>query len=122
MVPLRSIAELRIVLGPQVISRYNNYRSDHDQRRARRRACPRATRWRRWQQISAQHAAAGLCLRMDRHRVSGTAGGRPDRARSSALAVLFAYLFLVALYESWMIPIPVLLSVAVGVLGAFVGL
>jgi hydrophobic/amphiphilic exporter-1 (mainly G- bacteria), HAE1 family len=31
-------------------------------------------------------------------------------------------LFLVALYESWMIPIPVLLSVTVGVLGAFFGL
>ena len=39
-----------------------------------------------------------------------------------ALAVLFAYLFLVALYESWVIPIPVLLSVSVGVLGAFIGL
>jgi HAE1 family hydrophobic/amphiphilic exporter-1 len=35
-----------------------------------------------------------------------------------ALALLFAYLFLVALYESWNIPIPVLLSVSVGVLGA----
>jgi HAE1 family hydrophobic/amphiphilic exporter-1 len=34
------------------------------------------------------------------------------------LALLFAYLFLVALYESWNIPIPVLLSVSVGVLGA----
>jgi multidrug efflux pump subunit AcrB len=34
-------------------------------------------------------------------------------------AVLFAYLFLVALYESWTIPVPVLLSVSVGVLGAF---
>ena len=34
------------------------------------------------------------------------------------LAVLFAYLFLVALYESWNIPLPVLLSVTVGVLGA----
>ncbi len=33
--------------------------------------------------------------------------------------MLFAYLFLVALYESWTIPVPVLLSVAVGVLGAF---
>ncbi len=33
-------------------------------------------------------------------------------------AVLFAYLFLVALYESWNIPIPALLSVSVGVLGA----
>jgi HAE1 family hydrophobic/amphiphilic exporter-1 len=35
-----------------------------------------------------------------------------------ALAVLFAYLFLVALYESWNIPVPVLLSVSVGVLGS----
>ena len=38
------------------------------------------------------------------------------------LAILFAYLFLVALYESWVIPIPVLLSVTTGVLGAFVGI
>src|SRR5258708_27866458 len=39
-----------------------------------------------------------------------------------ALAVLFAYLFLVALYESWMIPVPVLLSVVVGVLGSYLGI
>jgi len=39
-----------------------------------------------------------------------------------ALAVLFAFLFLVALYESWTIPIPVLLSVAVGGLGSFLAL
>ena len=38
------------------------------------------------------------------------------------LAVLFAFLFLVGLYESWIIPIPVLLSVPVGVLGAFLGI
>jgi HAE1 family hydrophobic/amphiphilic exporter-1 len=34
------------------------------------------------------------------------------------VAVLFAYLFLVALYESWNIPVPVLLSVSIGILGA----
>ncbi len=34
-------------------------------------------------------------------------------------ALLFAYLFLVALYESWTIPIPVLLSVTVGVVGSY---
>src|SRR5258708_32463044 len=39
-----------------------------------------------------------------------------------ALAILFAYLFLVALYESWMIPIPVLLSVVVGALGSYIGI
>jgi multidrug efflux pump subunit AcrB len=39
-----------------------------------------------------------------------------------ALAVLFAYLFLVALYESWTIPIPVLLSIAVGVFGSYLAI
>src|SRR3546814_16424577 len=34
------------------------------------------------------------------------------------LAVIFAYLFLVALYESWNVPIPVLLSTSEGILGA----
>ena len=37
------------------------------------------------------------------------------------LSVLFAYLFLVALYESWVIPVPVLLSVVIGVFGALFG-
>jgi multidrug efflux pump subunit AcrB len=39
-----------------------------------------------------------------------------------AVAVLFAFLFLVGLYESWVIPIPVLLSVVVGVFGAYEGM
>src|SRR3546814_17450858 len=33
------------------------------------------------------------------------------------LAVIFAYLFLVALYERWNVTIPVLLSTSVGILG-----
>ena len=39
-----------------------------------------------------------------------------------SLAVLFAYLFLVALYESWMIPVPVLLAVIVGVFGSYLAI
>ncbi len=39
-----------------------------------------------------------------------------------ALALLFAYLFLVAQYESWMIPIPVMLSVCFALCGAIGGL
>lgn len=38
------------------------------------------------------------------------------------LALLFAYLFLVAQYESWTIPVPVLLAVAFATLGALLGL
>ncbi len=38
------------------------------------------------------------------------------------LAVLFAYLFLVAQYESWTVPIPVLMSVVVAISGGMLGL
>jgi multidrug efflux pump subunit AcrB len=38
------------------------------------------------------------------------------------MALLFAFLFLFGLYESWMIPVPVLLSVVTGVLGACAGI
>src|SRR5262249_36325280 len=37
-------------------------------------------------------------------------------------AVLFAYLFLVALYDSWTIPVPVLLSVSIGVFGSYLAI
>src|SRR5262249_12959614 len=38
------------------------------------------------------------------------------------VAILFAYLFLVALYESWNIPVSALLSVSVAILGAIVAI
>ena len=38
------------------------------------------------------------------------------------LAVIFGYLFLVAQYESWTIPMPVMMSIFVAVLGALLGL
>ena len=38
------------------------------------------------------------------------------------MAMLFAYLFLVAQYESWTIPVPVMLSVLVALAGAILGL
>ncbi|MDD3275606.1 MAG: efflux RND transporter permease subunit [Kiritimatiellales bacterium] len=39
-----------------------------------------------------------------------------------AMALVFGYLFLVAQYESWTIPLPVMLSTAVASLGALIGL
>jgi len=39
-----------------------------------------------------------------------------------ALAMLFAYLFLVAQYESWSIPVPVMLTVATATFGAMIGI
>ncbi|WP_428534091.1 efflux RND transporter permease subunit [Rhodopila sp.] len=120
MVPLRSVANIRVQLGPQVISRYNNYRS------VTINGGPKPG-------VSSGDALAAMAA-ISRTTLppgytfewTGTAYQEKQAAGQTgyilALAVLFAYLFLVALYESWMIPIPVLLSVTVGVLGAFFGL
>ena len=51
-----------------------------------------------------------------------TTGVRRDAARSFALSLVFVFLILAALYESWSLPFSVLLSVPVAVFGAFVGL
>jgi len=119
MVPMQSLASIRIVQGPQVITRYNNYRaitingspasgvSSGDSLAA-------------MANLSAKTLPAGYG-----YEWSGTAyqeqaaGGQTGVIL--ALAILFAFLFLVALYESWVIPLPVLLSVAVGVFGAYAG-
>ncbi|WP_213740285.1 multidrug efflux RND transporter permease subunit [Bradyrhizobium sp. dw_411] len=120
MVPIRSIASLKIVTGPQVITRYNNYRS------VTVNGSPAAgissgTALAAMTDISSNTLPGGYSFEWtgtayQEHEASGQTG------TILALAVLFAYLFLVALYESWMIPIPVLLSVVVGVLGSYLGI
>ena len=116
MVPVRSLASVRLVLGPSALIRYNLYRSvtingspapgfsTGDALAAMER-------------LSATTLPAGYGFEW-----TGTALQEKEAAGKTTvvlgLAILFAYLFLVALYESWNIPIPVLLSVSVGILGA----
>jgi len=120
MVPLRAIASLRIVTGPQVITRYNNYRSitiDGSPGPGTSSGTALAT----MEQISDRTLPPGYG-----YEWTGTAYQEELAAGRTSLilglAVLFAYLFLVGLYESWTIPMPVLLSVVVGVLGAYEGI
>src|SRR5579872_3120209 len=117
MVPMRSIASLKIVTGPQVISRYNNFRS------VTINGGPAAgvssgTAIAAMEELAAKTLPPGYS-----YEWTGTAYQEQAAAGQTGiilgLAVLFAYLFLVALYESWTIPVPVLLSVAVGVLGSY---
>ena len=120
MVPLRSIADLRVVVGPQVIARYNNYRSvTINGAPAPGESSGAALQ--AMQQVSAKTLPSGYA-----YEWTGTAYQEQQASGQTGailgLAVLFAYLFLVALYESWMIPLPVLLSVVVGACGSFVGL
>jgi multidrug efflux pump subunit AcrB len=120
MVPLRSIAELRFVLGPQVITRYNNYRSiTINGAPAPGRSSGDALT--AMKEVSDKTLPPGFAFEW-----TGTAFQEYEAGGQTgpilALAVIFAYLFLVALYESWVIPMPVLLSVSVGVLGAYAGI
>ncbi|MBV8473448.1 MAG: efflux RND transporter permease subunit, partial [Hyphomicrobiales bacterium] len=119
MVPMSSIAQIRYVTGPQVITRYNNYRSvtiNGSPAPSQSSGSALAA----MQDVSDRTLPAGYAFEwtgtaFQEHEATGQTGP------ILALAVVFAYLFLVGLYESWMIPIPVLLSVTVGVLGAYAG-
>jgi hydrophobe/amphiphile efflux-1 (HAE1) family protein len=120
MVPMRSIAGIRIVTGPQVITRYNNYRSVTING-GPAPGVSSGTAIAAMEELSRSTLPAGYSFEW-----TGTA--YQEQAASGqtgiilGLAVLFAYLFLVALYESWTIPIPVLLAVVVGVLGSYLAI
>jgi hydrophobe/amphiphile efflux-1 (HAE1) family protein len=119
-VPMRSIANARVIVGPQVITRYNNYRAIPIQG-GPSPGTSSGTALAAMAQVSGKTLPAGYS-----YEWTGTAyqevAASGQTGAILGLAVMFAFLFLVGLYESWMIPVPVLLSVPVGVLGAFVGI
>src|SRR6202171_1083496 len=111
MIPLRSLVEVRVVVGPPSLIRYNNLRAVTVQ------GAP-APGVSSGQALKAMEEVAARTL------PPGFAGEWTDTAFQEkraegktgiilGFAVLFAYLFLVGLYESWTIPVPVLLSVSV---------
>jgi multidrug efflux pump len=119
-VPLRSIASARVVVGPQVITRYNNYRAIPIQGGPSPGTSSGAA-LAAMTEVSAKTLPSGYGFEWTGTAYQEVAASGQTGA-ILGLAVLFAFLFLVGLYESWMIPIPVLLSVPIGVLGAFLGI
>ncbi len=120
MVPLRSLVTVSSVLGPETIERYNMFRS------ATVNGNP-APGYSSGQAIAAMESVAKTSL-PDGYTYEWTGMSYEEikaGAASSAVFVLsfiFAYLFLVAQYESWTIPVSVMLSVVFAILGAFVAL
>jgi multidrug efflux pump subunit AcrB len=117
MIPLRSLVEIRVVVGPPSLIRYNNLRAVTVQGNP----APGVSSG---QALNAMESVAVRTL------PQGFGGSWTDTAFQEkraegktpmilGFAILFAYLFLVALYESWTIPVPVLLSVTIGIVGAF---
>ena len=112
MVPVRALAQARLTQGPQALVRYNGYRAAIVNGAAKP-GYSSGQALAAMERISAATLPAGYGFEW-----TGTA--LQEKAASGqtgivlGLAILFAYLFLVALYESWNIPVPVLLSVTVG--------
>jgi hydrophobe/amphiphile efflux-1 (HAE1) family protein len=120
MIPLRSLAEVRIAVGPPALIRYNNLRAVTVQ------GTP-AAGVSSGQALQAMDAVAAHTLPQGYGGEWTDTAFQEKRAEGKTaiilgFAILFAYLFLVALYESWTIPIPVLLSVTIGIIGSFIGI
>lgn len=120
LIPLQSFATVKVITAASSIQRYNNLRSvtmqggpapGHSSGEAMKAM----------EDLSATTLPQGFS-----YQWTGTALQEKQAAGQTAsilgLSLLFAYLFLVALYESWSIPIAVLLSVTVGVSGAMLAL
>lgn len=119
MIPLGSLVKLTKVLSPRVVTRYNQYPS------ASITAVQNGT-------FSTGQTMAAI-ENLSKTLPAGYSydwSGMSFQEKSNqgqigyliALAVTFGYLFLVAQYESWSTPLPVLTSVAVAMLGALAGL
>ena len=120
MVPIRALADAKLVQGPQTVVRYNGFRAAIVNGAAKP-GYSSGQALAAMERVSAATLPAGYSFEWTGTALQEkAAGGRTGIVLG--VAVLFAYLFLVALYESWNIPVPVLLSVSVAILGAIVAI
>ena len=118
MVPMQSLVTTKNVFGPQTLTRYNMFRSAS----VNAEPIPGASTG---VVINAMQTAATTALPSGyTYEWTGTALQQQGSGNLVIyillLSVLFAYLFLVAQYESWSMPLAILMSVSIALLGAFV--
>ncbi|NEX17006.1 MAG: hydrophobe/amphiphile efflux-1 family RND transporter [Halochromatium sp.] len=121
MVPIEVVANIRNELGAELVFRYNQFLTAAINGSA---PADKST----GQAMAAMEAAAKKAL-PEGYSYEWTGMSYQEAQQSGGsdaavfgLAILFGYLFLVALYESWAIPFAVLASVTIAVLGALVTL
>ncbi|MEA3544687.1 MAG: efflux RND transporter permease subunit, partial [Thermodesulfobacteriota bacterium] len=120
MVPMTSLATISTILGPQTVDRYNQLTSIKINGGA-------ASGYSSGEAMTAMEQIASQTL-PDGYTYDWSGMSYQERKSSGqvvvlfALALLFAYLFLVAQYESWNIPFSIIISVPVATLGALTGL
>lgn len=120
MVPLGSLITIDTIQAPRSMDRYNQYPSATITAMAKP-SVSSGQAMEAIEQLAHTALPAGYSyewsgMSLQEKKNSGQIGGL------IALAILFGYLFLVAQYESWMLPVSVLTSVLVAMLGAFLGM
>ncbi len=116
MVPLSTLVDVETILGPVLLNRYNLFRS------ATVTAVP-APGFSTGDAINVLQDEALTALPPGyAYEWTGTAQQQLDAGGTVVLvllaAIVFGYLFLVAQYESWTMPVVILLSVTVALFGA----
>ena len=117
---VQSFADLKTTMLPKIITRFNQYNSapviaEASENTSTGTALDTVENLTK-KGLSNQFSIAWTGLSLQELEAQGLA------FILMTLAVIFSYLFLVALYESWMIALSVMFSTVFAVLGAFVGL
>ena len=119
MVPMSAITSIQQTNGPEFTMRYNLHRSTQINATAARGFSSEQA-MRAMEEVFAQTMPSGMgfdYMGMSFQEQKAQQGVSPFAI--FGLSILFAFLILAALYESWTLPFSVLLSVPVAVFGAF---
>lgn len=119
-VPLQNLVELKHMVGPQLIYRYNQYQSLQINGQGKA-GISSGEAMKAMEEILGKSLPEGYgyewsSMSFQEKRVKGQV------VYLFLLALLFGYLFLVAQYESFTIPVPIILYVSVSTLGGLLGL
>ena len=120
MVPLTALATLKYQAGPRQVERFNQFMSAEVNAQGK----PGVSSGELMQKLFAKSRE----MLPNDYRLSWTGMSYQEQRNEGkivllmAFALLFGYLFLVGQYESWTVPVPVILSISVAILGALGGL
>ena len=120
MVPMRSIATMTTMLAPQLVYRYNQFASVQINGQA-------APGHSSGEAMAAMEGIAAKVLPEGYTYDWSSMSFQEKKMGGQVLilfmmAMIFGYLFLVGQYESWSMPVPIILYVPVASLGALIGL
>lgn len=115
MIPLDALVEIQNVVGPKTINRFNQYRSIAINGMAKP-GVSSGDSMKAMEKISQEVLPKGFDYEWSGSSMQEKAATGKTLA-IIMLAIVFVYLFLVALYESWMLPFSVILVAPIAVLG-----